>query len=51
MPLMKYLNILGTARISFGIYNTNNTKKDVYAAVVAIDKVKHIFQYERSTVI
>jgi len=40
MPLMKELGISGTARISFGIYNT---QEDVEKAVACIEKVKEIF--------
>lgn len=41
MPLMKLLNLSGTARISFAIYNT---EKDIETLVQAIRKVKNIFE-------
>ena len=40
MPLMKILGIPGTARVSFGIYNT---KKDVDALVLALKKINGKF--------
>jgi len=40
MPLMKELGISGTARISFGVYNTQD---DVEKAVACVKKVKEIF--------
>lgn len=40
MPLMKYLGVAGTVRISFGLYND---KKEIDKLVVALKKVKKIF--------
>ena len=40
MPLMKKLGIPGTARISFGMYNT---EEDINALIVALQDVKKIF--------
>ena len=39
-PLMKKLNVPGTARISFGIYNT---KKELESLPIAFEKIKSIF--------
>jgi cysteine desulfurase / selenocysteine lyase len=41
MPLMKKLNLTGTTRASFYIYNT---KEDVDKLIIAINKVREIFQ-------
>jgi len=40
MPLMNYLNIVGTVRASFGLYST---KEDVDVLVEGIRHAKHIF--------
>lgn len=40
MPLMKHLGIPGTARVSFGIYNT---VEDIEKCIESIKKVKDIF--------
>lgn len=40
MPLMKFFNLSGTARISLGIYNT---EKDIEKCAESIQKVKNIF--------
>jgi cysteine desulfurase/selenocysteine lyase len=41
MPLMKYLKLSGTARVSFGIYNS---KEDIDKLIVSLDNVKNIFK-------
>ena len=41
MPLMRLLNIQGSTRVSFGIYNT---RQDVHALVRAIEKAKRVFR-------
>ncbi len=43
-PLHRLYNLPGTARISFGIYNS---KKDIDKAVVGIKKARKIFRYDR----
>lgn len=41
MPLMKHLGLSGTARISFGIYNS---KEDIDTLIVGLENVKKIFK-------
>jgi cysteine desulfurase/selenocysteine lyase len=41
MPLMKYLGITGTARISLGMYNT---KEDIDKLIEGIKKIKKVFK-------